>query len=266
MRVNTNTRVVKEIRSEQLAGSNRESHAPEVAPLFDPVPQRALRQSVVVSLLNAVFRAQLRAGDWLNAKKLAEQLGVSATPVREALVELGTIGIVETQHNRGTMVRSFGLVELRDIYHLRRVLEAEAARCACGKVPSQSLEEVRQEMIELQNNKKAADWSERAMACDCRLHEMIALHCGSQRLAEEISRYNTLVQCIREVVGNQSYAQQRALPEHLEIIQALLASDPERAASAMTKHIRSSAQVVEEALFPASVAEQPNSGKPDSPK
>lgn len=85
---------------------------------------------------------------------------------------------------------------------------------------------------------------------------MIARHCDNRRLTEEISRYHTLVQCIRDVVANQSYAQMQALPEHMEIIEALLKHAPERAAAAMAAHIQSSARVVEQALFPAAVAER----------
>ena len=61
---------------------------PNLTPQFEIVPHRALRQNVVASLLKAIFRGQIGEGDWLNAQKLAANLGVSATPVREALGEL----------------------------------------------------------------------------------------------------------------------------------------------------------------------------------
>jgi DNA-binding GntR family transcriptional regulator len=228
-------------------------------PGFLLVPQQALRQNVVASLLRAIFSGQLREGESLNAQRLAAQLGVSATPVREAMVELATVSIVETRHNRGTIVRLFGVIQLRDIYHLRRVLETEATLCACGKIPSEALEKLKQEMTELHSNtsNQTAEWSAAYMASDRRLHKVIAQHSGSQRLMEEIGRYDTLVQSIREIVGNQRHAQQSALLEHSEIIQALLDKRPACAAAAMAKHVQSSAQVVEEALFPE--ADEPNS-------
>jgi DNA-binding GntR family transcriptional regulator len=231
-----------------------ESAAIAVAPLFRPVAQRALRETVVASLLSAIFAGQLRESDALNAQRLAHELGVSATPVREALVELATIGMVETRHNRGSFVRSFGPVELRDIYHLRRVLEAEATRCACGRLPMGALRQTKQEMTELLKHQKRMGWSELTMAADRRFHQLIAKYCGSQRLAEEIGRYNTLMQCIRDVVGNQSYAQQRALPEHLQIIEELLRNEPDEAAAAMVRHIESSADTVARSLFPSADA------------
>ncbi|MBI4323790.1 MAG: GntR family transcriptional regulator [Chloroflexi bacterium] len=216
---------------------------------FKPLPQKALRHSVLVSLLTAVFKGQLHDGDWLNVQELAAQFGVSATPVREALVELAGIGVVEMVHNKGTVVRPFGQVQLREIYQLRRVLETEATRCACGKIEAGALDQLQDVMARLLN-KKDLGWSERAMAADRQLHDLIARHCGSRRLAEEIGRYNTLVQSIRDVVGDQSSAQQRALPEHLQIIKALLEGNADGAAAAMARHIQGTAEAVEEALFP----------------
>lgn len=219
--------------------------------LFQSLPQKALRHSVVASLLTAVFKGQLKAGDWLNVQELAAQFGVSPTPIREALVELAAIGVVEMVHNKGTVVRPFGPEQLREIFQVRRVLETEATRCACGKIESGALERLRDVMIRLLNRKEP-NWSERAMAADHELHHLIAERCGSHRLAEEIGRYETLIQCIRDVVGDQSSARHRALPEHLRIIQALLEGDAEKAAAAMAFHIQSTATAVQSALFPES--------------
>lgn len=225
--------------------------------VFRPASQRALRQEIAASLLTAVFQGRLQEGAWLNAQKLAQQFGVSATPVREALVELATIGMVEMQHNRGTVVRSFGPVQLREIYQLRQLLESEATRRACPHLAPEALKELRQGMTGLlESSEQTAGWSDRVILLDRCLHELIARHCDNRRLTEEISRYHTLVQCIRDVVANQSYAQMQALPEHMEIIEALLKHAPERAAAAMAAHIQSSARVVEQALFPAAVAER----------
>jgi DNA-binding GntR family transcriptional regulator len=234
---------------DEASGSALPPTETDPLPFFNPLPRRAIRQVLVGSLLNAIFKGRLKEGDWLNTQKLAEQFGVSATPVREALVEMAAIGIVEMQHNRGTVVRPFGPVQLQDIYHLRRVLESEATRCVCGRIPVETLTELRVELTDLLDNRRAASWSDRAMKSDRKLHELVAKYCGSQRLAEEIMRYNTLIQCIRDVVGNERSAQQRALTEHLEIIHPLLGGQADDAADAMARHIQSTADRVESALF-----------------
>lgn len=212
-------------------------------------PQGALRYQIMERLLRAIFQRQLPAGTRLTVLKLASRFGTSSTPVREALVELAGIGVVDFIHNRGAVVAPFGPKELEEIYQIRRVLEAEATRSACGKIPQAQLETLRKELEELLEHRKTSNWAQRGMAADRRLHELIAQSCGSMRLAKEIRRYEILVNTIREIIGPMPVVQQKALEEHLRIIDALMTGNPNEAAQAMADHIQSAAQVCQEAMF-----------------
>jgi DNA-binding GntR family transcriptional regulator len=218
-----------------------------------PVTRNALRHDVVVKLLDYIFQGVLPTGTQLVIRKLAVQMGVSATPIREALVELESIGVVQFVHNRGAIVKPFDSQQIREIYHLRRILESEAARCACGRIDPKDLQELKLNMRKLleASGEENAAWSEQAMAMDRHLHQMIASHCGDTRLADEINRYNSLVQTIREIVGNRRRLQQFALEEHLPIIDALLVLDAEGAAAAMARHINHTVESVVAVMFPA---------------
>lgn len=211
-----------------------------------------LRHLVVQSLLKEIFLKQLKPGTRLMVMKLAEQFGTSSTPCREALVELESIGVVEFIHNRGAAVSPFGPHELREIYQLRRILEAEAVAQACGRIDSETLIALRDKLIDLSKTQYDENWSQAETDCDLRLHGLISAECGSRRLAKEIRRYDTLVQTIREIIGANSQAQQRALHEHLEIIDKMLDNDAQRAAAAMVDHIGSAAQEAETAMFSGS--------------
>jgi DNA-binding GntR family transcriptional regulator len=81
------------------------------------------------------------------------------------------------------------------------------------------------------------------------LHELITTACGSERLAQEIHRYDTLVETLRDVVGRERRAQQEALEDHLAIIDALLAENVESSAAAMVRHIDRAAESVAAVLF-----------------
>lgn len=215
-----------------------------------PLTSNALRHAVVVRLMASIFEGTLPAGTRLIIRKMAEQMGVSATPIREALVELEGIGLVQFSHNRGAVVKPFGPQQLREIYHLRRVLESEAARCACGQIPRDDLKSLQHEMRQLLDaDTEAAEWSQTAMVTDRKLHDLTAKHCGNARLVDEINRYHTLLQTIREIIGNRRRAQQMALKEHMPIISALLAGDPEKVAAAMVRHINSTLKSVEAVMF-----------------
>lgn len=216
--------------------------------LGDPF-RGALRHQVVRRLLDAIFVGDLPSGTRLIVMKLAAQFGLSSTPVREALVELEAVGIVCFEHNRGAIVKPFGPGELREIYQLRRILEVEATRTACGRIDRRELESLREEMKKLLRARRDRQWVEREMATDRRLHELITSSCGSARLAQEIHRYDNLVQSLRDVVGRERRAQLQALEEHLATIDALRVGDAEAAAAAMAKHIERAADSVAKVLF-----------------
>jgi DNA-binding GntR family transcriptional regulator len=228
----------------------------DASPSLDQMPvlsRTALRHEVVRRLLAAIFRGELAEGTRLIAQKLAARFGISATPVREALLELATVGVVEFPHNRGAVVKAFGPKQLREIRHLRRILETEATRCACGRIDPAALEDMRREMTALLEHPEKEGWSEAVMAVDRRLHKLIADGCGNPRLGDEIRRYDTLVQTVREDVGNRQKVQTQGMIEHLPIIDALLAGQAEPAAQHMARHIDSTGRTVEAIMFPADV-------------
>jgi DNA-binding GntR family transcriptional regulator len=210
-----------------------------------------LRQKLVKQFLTEIFQGKLPSGTRLIVLKLAKRFGISSTPIRESLLELGAMGIIRLDHNRGATVNPFGAVELREIYQIRRILETEATRTACGKISASDLQELHDAMNELASSKSHNEsWSERAMYWDGRFHEAIVEAAGSHRLAVEIQRYGTLVQIIREVIGNRREGQMRAIEDHLSILQSLKSGDAEVAAAAMARHIGNSAAAAESALFP----------------
>ena len=216
---------------------------------FAPIRPRALRESVFESLLSAIVRGEMKPGVWTNHQRLAGHLGVSVTPLREALQELAACGIIENQYNRGTIVRPFGPAQLSEIFQVRALLEAEATRLASARINRAALTELRSQTAELMA-KESPGWTTRVMASDDRLHSLIADSCGNQRLKEEIFRYRSLLTCIRRAVADHHYPFTLALPEHLAIIEALLRRHAEQAAKEMTRHILSSAKICSEVLFP----------------
>ena len=92
------------------------------------------RAALVQSLLADVFSGRVRAGDHLVTQELAERFGVSHTPVREALIALAGMGIIELLPNRGAIVRRVSRQEVREVCQVRRLLECEATRLACGRI------------------------------------------------------------------------------------------------------------------------------------
>jgi DNA-binding GntR family transcriptional regulator len=219
----------------------------------DQVNRGSLRPQVTSRILAAVFEGRFRPGQRLVVQRLAELYGVSPTPVREALVELAGLRIVDLLPNRGAVVRPFGPPEVRDITQVRRVLEAEAARSACGRADPRELAALDHELTRLAGLPRNEEWDRDARAADTWLHGLIAQACGNARLTAEINRYLTLVRTLRDVSHRRdawtNYRRTDDIAEHQAIVRALLARDAEEAARAMLRHIDSAGQALAEIVF-----------------
>src|SRR5207237_3981615 len=108
------------------------------------------RQTIVESLLADVFQGELRAGTRLVTQELARRYRVSHTPIREALIALAGIGIIDLLPNRGAIVRQVRPNEVREVCQVRRALECEAVRSACGRIRLAQLHELADELRRLQ--------------------------------------------------------------------------------------------------------------------
>jgi DNA-binding GntR family transcriptional regulator len=210
-------------------------------------PRGLRRQAIVHSLLADVFQGRLRAGEHLVTRELAERFAVSHTPIREALIALAGIGIVDLLPNRGAVVRRVTAHEVREVAQVRRVLECEAARSACGRIDLAALHALASELRRLMSADAPAGarFIEQARILDSKLHDLIAESCGNAFLAQEICRLKSLFRAFRDVswahdeARNDYHRLAEEAREHLAIVEALLAGQPKEAARAMAHHIRS---------------------------
>lgn len=217
--------------------------------LLQEAPRSTLRSLLVSKILTAIFSGDVRGGDRMIEDELAARLGVSRTPIRESLSELAAIGMIQLKPNHGAVARPFGPAQLREIYHVRRILEVEATRLAEPRIDHKALLDIREQTQQLLNRSaRGKGWSEAALALDQRLHELISRSSGSDRLAEEIGKYRNLVVAVGNAVGNTLHAHDQNLTEHTMIIDHLLAHRALEAAEAMGRHIDRGAETAAEAF------------------
>jgi DNA-binding GntR family transcriptional regulator len=201
---------------------------------------------VVQSLLAEVFQGHLRAGQHLVTQALADRFGVSHTPIREALITLAGVGIVDLLPNRGAVVRPVTAREIREICQVRKILECQAARSACGRTNPEALRSLHADLSALLTDRGAiAEVIVRARELDTRLHDLIASSCGNAFLAKELSRLKLLFRAFRDVtyihheaLCDFSYLHREA-NEHLAVVEAVQGGDPRQASRVMARHIRS---------------------------
>jgi DNA-binding GntR family transcriptional regulator len=214
------------------------------------------RQAIVEALLADVFQGRLRAGGHLVTQELARRFGVSHTPIREALIALAGIGVIDLLPNRGAVVRQVTRGEVREVCQVRQILECAATRSACGRIDLARLHELAEDLRRLQAAaaRPGPRFIEEARAVDSRLHDLIAESCGNTFLAQEISRLKMLFRAFRDVAWEHDEARNdfhrlaEEAHEHLAIVEALLAGAAQEAARAMARHIRSGARYWSRAL------------------
>jgi DNA-binding GntR family transcriptional regulator len=221
---------------------------PAMPPLTSPIAERGLRRErIVQSLLAEIIQGRLASGQRLVTEDLSIRFGVSHTPIREALIALAGMGIIELAPNRGAMVRRVTVRDVREACQVRRVLECEAARKACRRIPAAELDAL---AADFQTLKRASaeggpDVVAQAQALDSRLHDLIADSSGNAFLAHEIHRLKFLFRAFRDAAwehdgrSNDFGRLAEEADEHLAIVTALSARDPRAASHAMSHHIRS---------------------------
>jgi DNA-binding GntR family transcriptional regulator len=204
--------------------------------------------------MHAIFSGELSGGTHLIEKDLAAQFQVSSAPVRDALREIASMGLLELRPNRGAVVLPFDPDSLRGIYHVRMALESEAVRVAVQHItPAEAGALEKASLDLLAPGPRDTAWSLSATNFDEQFHEMIASRAGVARLALELRRYGQLAHLIyediREFQGYQFEEQEKSIRQHLAIIKALRQRDPEAAARAMRDHLLHAAEGAVIAFF-----------------
>src|SRR5262245_40469846 len=136
-----------------------------------------LSDQVYNHLLDKIVARELSPGHALHEVELAQRLGVSRTPIREALARLVEDGLVEIQPNRRSLVRRLGPDDMRHIYQVREALEGMAAELACGRFEPEELDALEQMADRAQFNQQRDRAADRQFDRD--LHRLIAERSGN---------------------------------------------------------------------------------------
>ena len=196
---------------------------------------RALYEEVAELLRQRIFNRELAPGGWIDELKLAEEYGISRTPLREALKVLATEGLVTMKVRRGAYVTEVSERDLSDVYHLLAVLESDAA----GVVATQASAEQLGDLQALHTKLEAATGDrEEFFAINERFH-MRLLEIANNRWRDhmvadlrkvmKLNRHNSLLKSGRI---------DESLAEHRAIMQALLARDAAATAQRMREHFK----------------------------
>ena len=202
-------------------------------------PSKTIREKVYEYLREGILNGNIKAGDRLVETDLAERIGTSRTPVREALHTLEREGLVEALHRVGYVVRPISELEVSELCEIRLALESLALRWALNK-DSDGLAELLRENLSRCEQRLAQGDLKAFVEMDAQFHDLIAKVADSSRLMEmtgSIRRY-MLRYRIHSIYSEDNV--HRAVSGHRTVLTAIERGDKNAAQRALRAHIRQS--------------------------
>lgn len=213
---------------------------PEHVMLTSESPTRSLRHRVLETIQDAIWSGRLKPGAHLVETEVAEQLGVSRGPVREALRELEKRGLITNIPNRGAFVVQWSIEDVVDMFGVRRVLEGLAARLAARRINPADLAELEHIVEQMRREGQAGD-PLRIVDCEMQFHRALVEFSGNKqliRIMDDISAQVRMYIAAAEV-RYRLYADLAAIAEqHEPIVAAIRARDPDAAAREAEDHVQ----------------------------
>lgn len=204
---------------------------------LDPlVRTRNLREMVLARIRNAIISGEMTPGEVYSAPTLAGALGVSATPVREAMLELAHQGLVESLRNKGFRVTEVSDSDLDEIASIRLLLEPPTLVTVVPLVPEADFPLLRARADEIVQCARDGDLSG-YLEADLQFHGALLSYCGNKRLLDLITslRSNTRLFGLRGLLEHGQLESSAA--EHHLILDAVVARDASRAGELLVSHI-----------------------------
>ncbi|MEP7182484.1 MAG: GntR family transcriptional regulator [Betaproteobacteria bacterium] len=201
-----------------------------------PITRRSLHDEIVTRVRDMIIEGALAPGARIHEGQLGQQLGVSRTPLREALKFLASEGLIELVPNRGAVVRSFTPKDVRDMLDVLAVLESFAARLACRNASSVEIAEVRALHDRMTERYHVRDRLE-YFKLNQQIHSAFLRLSGNATLEAAHAAIQSRLKRIRYIGNREPQQWQDAMAEHQAMIGALEARDGEALARIVTKHM-----------------------------
>lgn len=203
--------------------------------------QYSLRARVYNALRENILNGKYKAGENLIELRIADELNVSRTPVREAIRQLELEGLVESIPNKRVTVKGISTKDMEDIYRIRRVLEGLSARWAVEQIRDEEINDLQEtfELMEFYTQKNDID---QIAKLNTRFHEIIFNATKSSILKHILKDFQFYVKWARHESLSIPGRMEEALKEHLDILNAFKNRDADEAERYLTIHVENSSK------------------------
>lgn len=204
---------------------------------------RSAGAAAAEQIREAIVDGRLHPGERLKEEQLARELGISRTPVREALVMLQAEGLVDAMPNRGSTVRTYSLEALEEMYELRSLLEGHAARRAAERITPEQLDTLRASCVRFTRLVTGSDV--RALVAENAVfHQTILLASGSERLASMLREVVVLPLVYRSYVWYSPQQAAASCDYHHRLVETFQSGDAVAAEKTMRRHVQEARDVL----------------------
>lgn len=214
---------------------------------IDDTCGKSMREVVLTELRNAIFVGSIKPGDRLVETTIANLMGISRTPVREALRQLESEGLAINIPRKGTVVKGICVEDAKEIYEIREVLEGLAARGACLHISRMEIRELRQIIREMDQCIKSGN-EEKYVYVHNRYNRIIIDACKNKRLISQMESIYEYLKSLRRISLLTDERKLEALKEHIEIVDAIEAGNEDESELLTRKHVRRAKKSFEEVL------------------
>jgi len=220
------------------------------------------RSTSLADQVAAAVRAGIRSGDFIqgrlySAYQLAEMLGISRSPVREALMRLAEAGMVSLERNRGFRVVVPGAREIAEIFHLRLLLEVPTTRAIAANPPPGLAQSMRGELNAMRAAAARHD-EVLFMSHDRDLHQLLLDASGNRRLLSIVNHLRDVTRLLGASTVDMSRSLADIAEEHEPVVRAIESHDPQGAAESMAAHLGHTGRLlVEQAVRETGSADSP---------
>ena len=195
-----------------------------------------LREVVFNTLRQAILKGELKPGERLMEIALAEKLGVSRTPIREAMRKLELEGLVVMIPRRGAQVANITEKDLNDVLEVRITLENMAIEKACTNMPEEDVQELQKVARDFERSTAEGELVKMAEA-DVNFHETIYRAADNKRLMQVLNNLREQIYRYRVEYLKEDEARNRLVKEHEKITQAIKARDVKKAQELSFEHL-----------------------------
>ena len=197
---------------------------------------KSLRGQVFDKIRSDILKGRYQKGDELVECTIGKEMGVSRTPVREAIRQLELEGLVQLIPNKGAFVTGISASDVRDIYLIRSRLEGLAARMAAEHISYEQLAEM-EETIVLSDYHVKKEHFEQVCEMDGKFHKLLYAASGSRILEHTLTDFHQYVQRVRMASITNRIRMHKSNSEHEKILEAIRNKDGDQAEKVAAEHI-----------------------------